>query len=251
MAVSWSPACHLRNVRCPVSGTTTRPSPSAWVAGARQATRPLVRRCSPFLAGLDDRHYGGGRQPTGLTANTPLRRLRSRAGAACSLSPPSPLLAAASEEGVHATRGHGRHPAGQHHQARLAAVISDRQPDVLIAKTTTRCRRHIGVLPLPKATPGRLRSAAISLPAGSGTRRATAFLFTATELRVQASDRRDRTNRSELRSWNGWWGSNRRSSDYEPDARRRPGRIWSDLACSRWAPRRSRRLPTDPEGSSG
>jgi hypothetical protein len=49
---------------------------------------------------------------------------------------------------------------------RLAAVILDSQPDVLIAKTTTRCRRHIGVLPLPKATPARLRSAAISLPAG-------------------------------------------------------------------------------------
>ena len=58
-----------------------------------------------------------GRQPTGLTANTPLRRPRSGAGAACSLSPPSRLLAAASEGGVHATRGHGRQPAGQHHQA--------------------------------------------------------------------------------------------------------------------------------------
>jgi hypothetical protein len=208
--------------------------------------------CSPMqsLTGWSRRSSRWrGRQPTGLTANTPLSRPRSRAGAARSLSPPSPLLAAASEEGVHATRGHGRPLAGQHHQA--PTCHSDIRPP-------TRCahRQNDDQVPPPhrRASPPqgdawRLRSAAISLPAGSGTRRATAFLFTATELRVQASDRRDRTNRSELRSWNAWWGSNRRSSDYEPDARRRPGPIWSDLACSRWAPRRSRRLPTDPKGS--
>jgi hypothetical protein len=38
---------------------------------------------------------------------------------------------------------------------------------------------------------------------------------------------------------------------YEPDARRRPGRLQTDLACSRWMPRRSSRLLRDPEGSSG
>src|SRR5512132_3954882 len=44
---------------------------------------------------------------------------------------------------------------------------------------------------------------------------------------------------------------NRRPSDYESDAPRRPGRLQADLACSRWVPRRSRWLQTDPEGSSG
>jgi hypothetical protein len=45
--------------------------------------------------------------------------------------------------------------------------------------------------------------------------------------------------------------SNRRPSDYESDARRRPGRLQTDLACSRWMPRRSRWLLSDAEGSSG
>ena len=44
---------------------------------------------------------------------------------------------------------------------------------------------------------------------------------------------------------------NRRPSDYETDARRRPGRLRMDLACSRCLPRRSRRLQMDPDGSSG
>ena len=35
------------------------------------------------------------------------------------------------------------------------------------------------------------------------------------------------------------------------DARRRPGRLQTDLACSRWMPRRSRRLQTDTERPSG
>jgi hypothetical protein len=42
-----------------------------------------------------------------------------------------------------------------------------------------------------------------------------------------------------------------RPFDYETDARRRPGLHQTDLGCSRWMPRRSRRLPTDLEGSSG
>jgi hypothetical protein len=42
-----------------------------------------------------------------------------------------------------------------------------------------------------------------------------------------------------------------RPSDYETDARRRTRRLQTDLACSRWMPRRSRRLQTAPEGSSG
>ena len=42
-----------------------------------------------------------------------------------------------------------------------------------------------------------------------------------------------------------------RPSDYETDARRRPGRLQTDRACSRWMARRSRRLQTDTEGSSG
>jgi Polyketide cyclase / dehydrase and lipid transport len=46
-------------------------------------------------------------------------------------------------------------------------------------------------------------------------------------------------------------GSNPRPSDYESDAPRRPGRLQTDLACSRWMPRRSKRLPTAPERSSG
>jgi hypothetical protein len=45
--------------------------------------------------------------------------------------------------------------------------------------------------------------------------------------------------------------SNRRPSDYEPDARRRPGRHQTDLACSRWIPRRSRRIQVGPVRSSG
>jgi hypothetical protein len=42
-----------------------------------------------------------------------------------------------------------------------------------------------------------------------------------------------------------------RPSDYEPDAPRRNGRKWSDLACSRWEPRRSGRIPTGAVRSSG
>jgi hypothetical protein len=42
-----------------------------------------------------------------------------------------------------------------------------------------------------------------------------------------------------------------RPSDYESDVRRRPGRLQTDRACSRWMPRRSRWLPTDPDRSSG
>ena len=38
---------------------------------------------------------------------------------------------------------------------------------------------------------------------------------------------------------------------YEPAARARTGRLQPDLACSRWMPCRSRRLPTDPDQSSG
>jgi hypothetical protein len=40
-------------------------------------------------------------------------------------------------------------------------------------------------------------------------------------------------------------GCYRRPSDYEPDARRRPRGIQTDLACSRWMARRSRRLQKD------
>ena len=54
-----------------------------------------------------------------------------------------------------------------------------------------------------------------------------------------------------LRFWSPRSDSNRRPSDYETDARRRPGRLQTDRACSRWTSRRSRRLPTDPEGSTG
>jgi hypothetical protein len=36
--------------------------------------------------------------------------------------------------------------------------------------------------------------------------------------------------------------SNRRPSDYESDDPRRPGRLQTDLGCSRWMRRRSRRL---------
>jgi hypothetical protein len=82
------------------------------------------------------------RQPTGLTANTPLQRPRSRAGAARSPTPPRPLLAAASEGGVHATRGHGRHPAGQHHQAptvRPGELASEQT-----AQPAVRARRRAG-----------------------------------------------------------------------------------------------------------
>src|SRR5919106_6758437 len=38
-------------------------------------------------------------------------------------------------------------------------------------------------------------------------------------------------------------------SDCESDVRRRSGWLKKDLACSRWMPRRSRRLQTDPDGS--
>ena len=41
------------------------------------------------------------------------------------------------------------------------------------------------------------------------------------------------------------------TSGSEPDARRRPGRLPTDRACSRWMARRSRRVQTAPEGSSG
>src|SRR5215218_9648233 len=36
------------------------------------------------------------------------------------------------------------------------------------------------------------------------------------------------------RKWSPRRDSNRRPSDYEPDARRRPGRLQEDLARSRW-----------------
>src|SRR4030095_14308305 len=42
-----------------------------------------------------------------------------------------------------------------------------------------------------------------------------------------------------------------RPSDYETDARRRSGRLQTDLACSRWMARRSRRLQTATEGPAG
>jgi hypothetical protein len=45
--------------------------------------------------------------------------------------------------------------------------------------------------------------------------------------------------------------SNRRPSDYETDVRRRSGWLQTDLDCSRWMPRRFKRLQTDTEGSSG
>ena len=133
---------------------------------------------------------------------------------------------------------------------RLAAVISDRQPDVLIAKRRPGAAATSACFPsprrrLPSSGQPRSPSRLVGHPPCNG------LPDYGDRARVPASDRRDRTNRSELRSWNAWSGSNRRSSDYEPDARRRPGRIWSDLACSRWALRRSRRLPTEPEGSSG
>jgi hypothetical protein len=50
---------------------------------------------------------------------------------------------------------------------------------------------------------------------------------------------------SELRLLSPRSDSNRRPSDYETDARRRSGRLQTDLACSRWMPRRSRRIQTD------
>src|SRR5215207_4173428 len=51
--------------------------------------------------------------------------------------------------------------------------------------------------------------------------------------------------------WSPRRDSNPRPSEYETDARRRPGRLQTDRGCSRWMLRRSRGLPTDPEGSSG
>jgi hypothetical protein len=59
-----------------------------------------------------------------------------------------------------------------------------------------------------------------------------------------------RTLQAELRSWSPRSDSNRRPSD-ESDVRRRSGWLEKDLACSRGMPRRSRRFPTDTEGSSG
>ena len=53
---------------------------------------------------------------------------------------------------------------------------------------------------------------------------------------------------SDLRFWSPRRDSNPRPSDYETDARRRPGRRQTDRACSRWLRCRSRRLPTDTEG---
>src|SRR5512132_81030 len=56
-------------------------------------------------------------------------------------------------------------------------------------------------------------------------------------------------------TWDDGWSPRRgfepSTSDYETDARRRPGWLQTDRACLRWLPRRSRRLPTATEGSSG
>jgi uncharacterized membrane protein YkvA (DUF1232 family) len=41
------------------------------------------------------------------------------------------------------------------------------------------------------------------------------------------------------------------AADYETDARRRPGRLQTDRACSRWTGRRSRRIENGPIGSPG
>jgi hypothetical protein len=54
---------------------------------------------------------------------------------------------------------------------------------------------------------------------------------------------------SDLRFWSPRSDSNRRPSDYESDSPRRPGRLQTDLGCSGWMLRRSRRLQTDPDGS--
>jgi len=45
--------------------------------------------------------------------------------------------------------------------------------------------------------------------------------------------------------------SNPQPPDPSPGALRRSGRIQTDLACSRWMPRRSGRIQTGPVGSSG
>jgi hypothetical protein len=46
-------------------------------------------------------------------------------------------------------------------------------------------------------------------------------------------------------AWSVRSNSGRRPSDYETDARSRTGWLQTDLACSRWGPRRSRRIQTD------
>jgi hypothetical protein len=67
---------------------------------------------------------------------------------------------------------------------------------------------------------------------------------------------RRRSGRTDVDALNQGLGAQRsdpnpRPSDSESDARRRPGRLPTDLACSRWMARRPRRTPTDPERSSG
>jgi hypothetical protein len=66
----------------------------------------------------------------------------------------------------------------------------------------------------------------------------------------------ERTTKSRRPEWQTVPLLGRRRSEpatfrYESDAPRRPGRLQTDRACSRWMPRRSRRLPTDPDGSTG
>jgi hypothetical protein len=115
----------------------------------------------------------------------------------------------------------------------------------------------------------------IYLPAGSGVHIPTAFHCAASEpgpagrraahlrseagrVRLQRDDPTQRNDRlllplgqqhqkwpCDLRFWSPRRDSNPRPSDYETDARRRPGRLQTDRACSRWMPRRSRRIQKD------